>query len=162
MDIFKLIEQTSVAAWVREADLSFPLLECVHVAAVMMVFGSICMVDLRLTGAFFRSVRVTTLSRSVLPWTWAAFAVAAASGAVLMTGQASGYALNLQFQIKMGLMLAAGANMVGFHLGLWRGVEGWDDSPRPPTAVRLTGALSLGLWVGVILAGRWVGWTLGA
>lgn len=162
MHPFKLVEQTQLAAWVREADFSFPLLESIHVASVMLVFGSICMMDLRLIGAADRSVRVTVFSHAILPWTWAAFAIAVISGTVLMTGQAGGYAVNLQFQMKMALMLAAGANMSVFHFGLWRGVAAWDDSPVPPTAVRLTGALSLTLWICVIVAGRWVGWTFGA
>jgi hypothetical protein len=63
--------------------------------------------------------------------------------------------------MKMGLMVAAGVNMAVFHFGLWRGVGAWDDRPTPPTAVRLTGLLSLILWICVIVAGRWVGWTLG-
>jgi hypothetical protein len=156
------VEQTGLAAWVRENDYSFPLLECVHVASVMLVFGSICMMDLRLLGLAHRSVRATTLSHGVLPWTWLAFAVAVVSGCILMSGQARGYVVNPQFQLKMALLAAAGLNMAVFHFAVWRGVAAWDGASTPPFPARLAGGLSLALWTGVIVAGRWVGWTFGA
>jgi hypothetical protein len=156
---FKLIEETGVAAWVREDALAFPLLEAVHVSSVMLVFGSICMMDLRLIGVASRSQRVSRLSAEVLPWTWIAFAVAVVSGGLLMSGQASAYAINSQFQLKMALMAAAGVNMLLFHFGAWRSVGLWDQDGPPPRAARWAGFLSLALWTGVIVAGRWVGWT---
>ncbi|MDB5461542.1 MAG: hypothetical protein JWO72_3283 [Caulobacteraceae bacterium] len=159
---FRLVEQTGVAAWVREDALAFPVLEAVHVSAVMLVFGSICMMDLRLLGAASLSQPVTRLSDEVLPWTWTAFAVAVVSGSLLMSGQAGAYAVNAQFQLKMALMLAAGCNMALFHFGVWRGVDAWDRAVAPPARAKLAGFLSLALWIGVIVAGRWVGWTFSA
>jgi len=156
---FKLVEQTGLAAWVREDALAFPVLEAVHVSAAMLVFGSICMMDLRLLGLASRRQPVTKLSDETLPWTWIAFAVAVVSGLLLMSGQAGAYVANAQFQLKMVLMLAAGVNMMLFHFGVWRGVGAWDRSAAPPARASLAGALSLALWIGVIVAGRWVGWT---
>jgi hypothetical protein len=161
-DIFKLIEGTGVAAWVRENDFSFPLLEAIHVSAVMLVLGSIAVMDLRLLGFASRALPVRRISNAVLPWTWAGFAIAVVSGTVLMTGQAGAYAANTQFRLKMLLMLAAGINMLIFHLGVWRSVDDWDRQAPPPWRARLAGGLSAVLWVGVLVAGRWVGWTVSA
>jgi hypothetical protein len=161
-DLFKLVEQTGLAAWVREDNFAFPVLEAVHVAAVMLVLGSIGMMDLRLLGWSSPRLRVTQISREALPWTWAAFAVAVVSGSLLMSGQAGAYAANLQFQIKMALLAAAGANMLVFHSFVWRQVGDWDLSTAPPPAARIAGGLSLALWIGVVVAGRWVGWTVSA
>ena len=72
--LFQLIEHTAVAAWVREDDFAFPLLDAVHVCAIMFVLGSIVIMDLRLLGATSRLDRVTQVSREALPWTWSAFA----------------------------------------------------------------------------------------
>jgi hypothetical protein len=160
--IFKPVEQTGLAAWVREDNFAFPVLEAVHVAAVMLVLGSICMMDLRLLGWSSPRLRVTQISREALPWTWTAFAVAVVSGSLLMTGQAGAYAANAQFQIKMALLAAAGVNMLVFHGFAWRQVGGWDLASATPPAARVAGALSLALWVGVVVAGRWVGWTVTA
>jgi hypothetical protein len=159
---FQLIEHTGIAAWVRENDFAFPLLDAVHVSAIMLVLGSIVMVDLRLLGAASRFQRVTRLSREVLPWTWSAFALAAISGLLLMSGQAGAYAANAQFRLKMALLLGAGINMLLFHFLTWRRVEQWDQMLPPPIPARLAGGLSLALWLGVAIAGRWVGWTVSA
>jgi hypothetical protein len=52
----------------------------------------------------------------------------------------------------------AGLNMLFFQLVTFRGVAAW-DSVRPPSAARLAGVLSIGLWCGVIGFGRWIGFT---
>jgi hypothetical protein len=161
-DLFKAIEQTGLAAWVREDNFAFPMLEAVHVASVMLVVGSICMMDLRLLGWSAPGLAVTRISRETLPWTWCAFAVAAISGSLLMSGQAGAYAANTQFQLKMGLIAAAGLNMLLFHALSWRRVADWDTGGPPPVSARIAGGLSLALWIGVVVAGRWVGWTVSA
>jgi hypothetical protein len=160
-ELFKTVEQTSLAGWVREDNFAFPMLEAVHVASVMLVVGSIFMMDLRLLGWSSPRLPVTQISREALPWTWAAFAVAVVSGSMLMTGQAGAYAANAQFQMKMALLAAAGFNMLVFHGFAWRQVARWDLG-SPPPAARLAGAASLALWIGVVVAGRWVGWTVSA
>jgi hypothetical protein len=160
-ELFKTVEQTSLAGWVRQDNFAFPMLEAVHVASVMLVVGSIFMMDLRLLGWSSPRLPVTQISREALPWTWAAFVVAVVSGSMLMTGQAGAYAANAQFQMKMALLAAAGLNMLVFHGFAWRQVARWDLG-SPPPAARLAGAASLALWIGVVVAGRWVGWTVSA
>ncbi len=158
-ELVKPLEQTGLGAWVREDNLAFPLLEASHVAAVMLVVGSIGLMDLRLLGWSSPRLRVTQISREALPWTWAAFAVAVVSGSMMAVGQAGGYAANVQFQAKMALLAAAGVNMLVFHGFVWRRVGTWDQAAPPPPAARIAGALSLALWIGVVVTGRWVGWT---
>ncbi len=162
VDLFKPIENTGVAAFVRENPYAFPVLEGIHVAAVMLVVGSIAMLDLRLIGVSSRNHTVTRLSSDVLPWTWVSFGIAAITGALLLSGQAGAYASNLQFQMKMALMVLAGLNMVVFHFITWRTVHDWNSAIPTPAAARIAGLLSLVFWVGVVICGRWVGWTISA
>jgi hypothetical protein len=162
LNLFKTVEDTGLAQWVREDAFAFPLLEAIHVAAVMMVAGTIALLDLRLLGLASGNRAVTRLSGEVLPWTWAGFLIAAVSGTMLMTGQAGAYAGNAQFRLKMALMAAAAVNMLVFHLVTWRRIGQWDHDVGPPAAARLAGALSLLLWIGVVVSGRWVGWTISA
>jgi hypothetical protein len=158
-DLFKPIQDTGLATWVREDALAFPLLEATHVAAVMLVVGSVALMDLRLLGWSSPRLRATQISRETMPWTWTAFAVAVVSGSLMMAGEAGGYAGNAQFQAKMALLTAAGVNMLVFHGFVWRRVGTWDQAAPPPPAARVAGAVSLALWVGVVVTGRWVGWT---
>jgi hypothetical protein len=41
-----------------------------------------------------------------------------------------------------------------------RGIERWDRTPSIPVSVRAAGAVSLVLWVVVIVFGRWIGFTM--
>jgi hypothetical protein len=145
---------------VRENPFAFPVLEGFHVIAIMLVVGSIFMLDLRLIGVSSRNHAVTKLSNEVLPWTWTSFIVAVVTGALLFTGQAGAYVSNYQFRLKLILMACAGLNMVIFHFVTWRSVEHWNTETPTPPAAKLAGLLSLCFWVGVVVCGRWVGWTV--
>ena len=151
------LEAMPWAVSITESGWMFPTIETVHVLALTLVIGSIAMLDLRLLGVASRNMSAIELSAEVLPWTWGAFIVAAISGALMFASAATKYYANVPFRIKAVLMLLAGINMAVFHLGAWRQVEHWHDRFPTPHAVRIAAALSLLLWAGVVVAGRWVG-----
>ncbi len=135
----------------------FPLLESIHVIAVGLVVGSIMMVDLRLLGLAALRYPASLVTRRLVPWTWVAFAVAAATGFGLFATRAPAYVENPAFQIKFLLLPLACLNMAWFQFRTFRGIRAWDTASRPPPSARLAGAVSLLLWAGVVLAGRWTG-----
>jgi hypothetical protein len=135
----------------------FPLLESLHVVGVTLVFGSLLMVDLRLIGVAARGYAVSRMSKELVPWTWAAFALSLLTGFGLFMTRAEHYAGNIAFQLKMLALLLAGINMLVFHFGVFRSVANWDASAATPNNAKVAGALSLLLWIAVMLAGRWVG-----
>jgi hypothetical protein len=137
----------------------FPNVETIHVLSTATVFGSILMVDLRLLGVSSRDSAVSKLSQEILPYTWAAFALAVISGSLLFISKADTYFFNLQFRLKFLFMALAGINMLVFHFGAYKRVLQWDNKFPPPAAARLAGALSLVFWVVVIFMGRWIGYT---
>jgi len=53
-------------------------------------------------------------------------------------------------------MALAGLNMLVFQ-GMYRHVDSWDKVVPAPPGARAAGAISLVLWIGVIVCGRWVG-----
>src|SRR5260370_29857793 len=114
-----------------------------HVAAVAVVFGTIAVLDLRLTGMAFLDFSVTDLSRQVLPWTWTAFAIAAVTGVLMFTGQAAKYAMNFAFLVKLALMAIAGLNVLAFHFITYQGVAKWDHGVPAPWSTKGACALSL-------------------
>jgi cbb3-type cytochrome oxidase subunit 1 len=155
------LESTSLAVYIAESTVAFPAIEIVHVVAIALVFGTIAIVDFRLLGLGSNNRAVTELCRDVLPWTWAAFAVAAFTGTLLFITQAMNYIENPAFRMKMLLMFAAAINMVVFEFITFRGVAKWDrDVPVAP-AGKLAGAVSLVCWLGVVGFARWVGFTVG-
>ncbi|CAN7142466.1 hypothetical protein LJR225_000012 [Phenylobacterium sp. LjRoot225] len=153
------LENTPWALAISEGSYLFPAIETLHVIALTAVFGSILVLDLRLLGVFAHHRRVTRLARELLPLTWVAFGLAVATGTLMFASAATRYAGNTPFQIKVVLLLLAGLNMAAFHGGAFRRVQDWDEAQRTPPAARLAGAASLTLWIGVIAAGRFIGFT---
>jgi hypothetical protein len=158
---FHWLRDTSLAEVIRASPTLFPWVESFHVLAIALVVGSIAAVDLRLLGLASRSRPITRLIHDILPLTWVAFAIAVLTGVTLFSSNAVEYAHNGPMRLKMLLLVIAGVNMLVFHLVTYRGVAAWDEAPRAPLTVRLAGAASLALWVGVVAFGRWIGFTIG-
>ncbi len=159
--LLRSLEATSVATTIRENESLFPWVESLHVLAITLVIGSIAIVDLRLIGLASLDRAVSRLASDVLRCTWAAFAVAATTGALLFSSNAFTYAHNSFFQAKLVFLALAGINMSIFHLFLSRGIERWGASPHAtPLPAKMAGAVSLVLWIGVVAFGRWTGFTM--
>lgn len=151
------LEALPFAEAIRTGVWWFPVVETIHVLAIVFVLGSIARVDLRLIGAIARDRPITHLSAEMLPWTWASFVVAAISGTALFTARAVHYVDTIYFDLKMILMLTAGLNMLYFEYVTKKTSEQWDHDVRPPGNVRFAGATSLILWIGVVATGRFIG-----
>jgi hypothetical protein len=161
MDItpwLKSLEDSGLATTIRNSSYLFPSLEAAHVMALGLMLGTITVVDLRLLGLASKTRSAERVSSEVLRWTWAAFAVAALTGFTMFTTNARVYAHNTAFLIKLALLAAAGVNMLTFHLTAARSMDRWDRKAAPPIG-KAAAALSLLLWVGVVFAGRVVGFT---
>jgi hypothetical protein len=143
---------------IRESVWLFPTIETVHVFALVLVVGSIMTVDLRLLGLTNRERPFSELAGEMLPWTWTAFAIAASAGLLMFSSKALTYYGNIPFRIKMCCLLLAGINMALFHWLGTRHLETWDRKRAPPLA-KFAGGASLLLWITIVAAGRWVGFT---
>jgi hypothetical protein len=101
---------------ILENEVLFPWIESIHVLAIVLVVGTISIIDLRLIGIASLDRAATRLMRDVLPWTWGAFVIAVITGSLLFSSNAPKYAHNFFFQGKMVLLAAAGVNMAIFHM----------------------------------------------
>ena len=66
-------------------------------------------------------------------------------------------AVNPAFRLKMLLIVLAGLHALVFRLIASRRMPAWNATTPTPILARLSGALSLALWIGVVAAGRWIG-----
>lgn len=153
------LEATALATRIRESLLLFPLLESAHVLGLALVVGTITVIDLRLLGLASTGRSFRRMSSDILKWTWAAFALTAVTGALMFTTNAAVYYHNTPFRVKMVLLALAGLNVLAFELTAGRIVDRWDRAPSAPLAGRTMAALSLAIWIGVIVAGRVIGFT---
>lgn len=159
-DILEAIGASPIGIFMAESPTAFPWVETVHVVAITTVIGVIAIVDLRLIGVASRSYSISRLTKALLPLTWIGFALAAVTGSLLFCSQPVTYFNNFAFRMKMVLLLAAGLNMVMFHLVTMRGIALWDRDARVPAAAKAAGVLSIIIWVLIVVCGRWIGFTM--
>jgi hypothetical protein len=158
--IWQQIEFSSLGQYIAADPLAFPMIESVHVIALVTVFGSILIMDLRMLGFASNAGAISRISRETVRLTWVAFILAAVTGTLLFISKASNYMENPYFLTKMVLIAIAGLNMGWFHLITQRGQDQWDSAANIPNSVKVAGALSLTLWLLVIFFGRAIGFTL--
>lgn len=133
--------------WVTGVPFVYPALEAVHIVGIALLIGSLVVFELRVWG-FGRALELRALARLALPVTVGGFALVLSSGAIMFFGQVDEMLGNKAFLVKMGLLAVAGLNAIGFHL---RGGLAADD-----VFARAQTALSLGLWIAVVVCGRWI------
>jgi hypothetical protein len=152
------IENTPLSAGIREGLWWFPLIETVHTLGIILVAGTILILDLRLLGLTLRNESVSDVAQQVLPLTWLGFAVMFVSGSFLFWSEAVKCYSNIFFRIKLVLLVLAGLNALAFHLTIYRDVNTWGQRPVPPARARLAGLLSITFWIAIIAAGRAIGY----
>ena len=141
----------------RESLWLFPVIETVHLLGMAALVGTITVFDLRLLGWIMRRERVSELARRLLPWTWLAFLVQVVTGITLFLSEAAKVYANPAFRLKMVLILLAGLHALIFHKIVYRDVATWDEGEVLPIGAKVSGLVSLLLWVGIIAAGRFIG-----
>jgi hypothetical protein len=152
------LQSLPFAQEIAESEWLFPTIETIHVLALVLVVGSIAVVDLRLLGVRIQGRPASRVIREMLPWTWGAFGIAATAGFLLFSSKAVKYAENWPFQLKMLCLVLAAVNMLIFHSVGNRRLPEWDMTATP-IAAKLAGGFSLALWVTIVAAGRWIGFT---
>jgi hypothetical protein len=156
------LEGSGLATGIRNSLYLFPLIESAHVVGITLVVGTVLVVDLRLLGLASSRRSFTAVASDVFTWTWLAFALAVTTGALMFVTNAGTYYVNAYFRAKMTLLVLAGLNMLVFELTARRSVRTWDRDAAAPAPAKAVAAISLVIWIGVIVLGRWVGFTTSA
>jgi hypothetical protein len=157
--LLKWLEATGLATRIRDSFFLFPLLESTHVLGLALVFGTIAVIDLRLLGLASTQRSFQRMASDILKWTWGAFALTAATGALMFITNAGVYYHNFYFRTKMLLLVLAGLNMAIFELTAGRTIHRWDKAPSAPAVGKAVAALSIVLWISIIFMGRIIGFT---
>jgi hypothetical protein len=147
------LEGSALGAAMRDSLWLYPAAETVHLLGLATLVGCAAAFDLRLLG-FSRHLPARAVARHLLTCARAGFAVAAVSGALLFTADATALAENPAFRWKLALISVAGLNALRFHLGPFRLGGDWDQERAAPPAARIAAVISLTVWAGVVTAGR--------
>lgn len=125
----------------------YPALEVAHIVGIALLLGSLVLVELRIWGRG-AELPLRPLARLGLTLTLCGFVLAAASGTLMFLSQPEELLANRAFLLKMGLLVLAGLNALLFHRhgGL----------ARAGRLARAQTLISIGLWLAIIICGRWI------
>jgi hypothetical protein len=99
------------------------------------------------------------MASDILKWTWAAFVLTVAAGALMFVTNAEVYFHNFYFRMKLALLVLAGLNVIVFQRTAHRTLPRWNEEPAAPPIGRAIAVISLAIWIGAIFAGRMIGFT---
>lgn len=155
------IEGTSLNQLVQNVFWIIPVVQTIHILSVSVVISSMAMLDLRLMGLAGTRHPISAVARRFMPWMWGALPVLLITGTVLIIGEPGRSLGNWVFQLKMSLLVLAVALSLAFTRKLKRDLK----LREPPSALRNTsrilGLLSLMLWIGIVICGRWIAYVGG-
>lgn len=148
------LEALPPAAWLRRSTFAYPLVNAAHILGIGLILGAILPLDLRLMGAF-RATPLEAIGPFLSRAAAAGVAVALVTGFLLFLVEPGEYLANPAFLAKLGLLALALANVAVVHRGpAWRrAVTGRGVAP----SLRASAAASMLLWLGALIAGRWIG-----
>ena len=146
---FEWCEKSPLAEAMRSVPWRFPLVEIFHLAGMVVLLGTVLIVDLRLLGVVLRRQPAWEVAGDLAPWGWAGLGAQLVTGPLLFLAEATKRYQSPSFRFKMALLAVA----IVFHFTIYRKASTSRDAARGPLRGRLTACLSLALWFGVVLAG---------
>jgi hypothetical protein len=134
-------------AWIGSHPWLYPGLEVVHLLGVALLVGNLVAFESRVLG-WGQALPLQALARLSLVLALCGFGLAALSGLLMFAAHPGEMLANRSFVLKMGLLMLAGTNAALFHARA--GLQRMDRLARVQTLA------SLGLWIGAMIAGRWI------
>ena len=145
------LSNTPLSQAIQNHNWVIPSVQSVHILAIATVMASVVMMDFRLLGVHGRGQTIPQVAHRFLPWVWCAVCVLAASGTILIIGEPGRELESEVFWTKMTLLVCVLILTGAFQFGAFRGF--WEN--RRMLAC-ITAIASLGLWVAILAAGRWI------
>lgn len=149
------LQNTSVGTAVRVSPWLFPTIESFHIVGIAFLVGSVARLDARLIGLSSRG-SVSSVAKAAMPWAWTGFVLAVATGSLLFSSEAEGLYSNRAFRLKILMLLLLGLNSAIYEVVTRRKRLDWEAGSSTPAGAKVTGIVSFLLWIGVIVAGRWI------
>ena len=133
-----------------------PIIQTFHIVGICIVVGSIIMINLRFLGIAVPSQNITEMLNRLMPWMWWALLVNALSGLVFVIARPLRYFYNPVVPYKLALLIPA--VILAFLVYRLNKSEPkyWESSSIRLRYGKFIATVSLVLWVGVIIAGRWI------
>jgi hypothetical protein len=153
--IFGWFDSSAAGNAIRDSTWLFPVIEAFHLLGLAVIGGAILLVDLRLLGLGLRSQPVGQIARDAQPWLIGSLLVMLSSGFLLFTSEAVKCYYHGAFWIKMTSLLLA----IVFTFTVRRKVTMAEPGRVGPVWSKIVAVVSVMLWSGVGIGGRWIGFS---
>ncbi|HSZ21152.1 MAG TPA: DUF6644 family protein [Candidatus Acidoferrum sp.] len=149
LHLCRWLQENSIIAVLNGTSWTAAVLEIIHYFSMFILVGSMIIVDLRVLGLVGRRQDATLLADRLFPWMWISLLFNFLSGFVMFAGSATAYYHNDIFYDKVIVVLLA----IAASITVQQKVRKWNQSPAMPAWAKLIAVLSIGLWIGAIIAG---------
>lgn len=156
LDFAEWLGAKSWSSGLHESFYMYNWIETSHVLTLMLCLGMLAVIDFRMLGWILKDVPASKIAARLHKPMILGFTCMFVSGILLYGAIPIRTTQSLWFRIKMILLLAAGINAWLFNRHLARSHASWDLAPVPPTRTRVAAALSLALWAGIVVCGRFI------
>ena len=136
-----------------------PIAQSLHILGIAVVMGSIVMVDLKFLGLAVPSQNASEMIRRLMPWTWWALLLNAVTGLLFVVARPNRYFFNPVVGWKFSMLIPAVALAFVVYRLSTRETGYWEQSSGRRLSARVIAVVSLVLWTGVVLAGRWIAYS---
>ncbi len=155
----KWLEATPLSLLLQNELWVIPTVQTIHILAIAVVISSVGMIVLRLLGKADPASPVSDTAQRFVPWIWVALVVLAITGSIMVIAEPVRSLPNPAFQLKMLMLVLAMGMTLLFQGTVGRVGQGGSTIAISPTT-RLVALATLGLWLGIIIAGRWIAYMI--
>lgn len=154
-DAFLWLGETAPGRFLADSTVAFATTESLHILSIAVIGGAFLALDLAALGLVFRKSDLLRTGRLLLPVLVVGLAGAAVTGLLLVAAGPLKYYTNELFPLKLATLAAA----ILVHLAIYPGLtllRGGAAVYVKPAGAALA-IVSLLLWFGVAILGRWLG-----
>lgn len=155
LDFFQWCEQSGIGAAIRRSTWLFPLIEAIHLLGLGVIGGAVLVVDLHLLGLGLRRQSVAQLARDAQPWLIGSLFLMFVTGGLLFLSEATKCYYHEAFWFKMASLFLA----IVFTFTIQRKVIIASETRLEPVWSKVVAVVSVMLWSGVGVGGRWIGFS---
>ena len=155
LSFFQWCEQSGIGEAIRRSAWLFPLIEAIHLLGLGLIGGAVLVVDLRLLGLGLRRQSVAQLAREAQPWLIGSLVLMIITGSLLFLSEAIKCYYHPAFWLKMTSLFLA----IVFTFTVQRKVTMADQTRVRPLWGKVVALVSVLLWSGVGIGGRWIGFS---
>jgi len=143
------LEYTPWGVAVRGSSWMYPLALWVHFVGLSVWLATSLAVDFRLMGVGPRQLNAAELSTDLFAWNWIGFAVAFVGGFLLLSAEATTYAANTGFRLKLIVLIPAA---LIWHVMVQKKTQAWTETAQTSAIGRWAGLIEFVLWILVVSA----------